>query len=430
MNPVQANAYAEKNGAGNGAGNAGNNVQQVLAQLARRRVTNSAQFWEDVATLAFPAVLPGPGDEATREVTFLWRSSESLQGVYLRLNRVTDKDNVARGMLEHLPGTDVWFLTLRVPATYCGSYTFTEIPPGVSEQQLALIGGRNTPFASQPDALNTAAAIRVHGGSYESVLRLDKAPEQPEWCNSQALPAGAVHTRYSVLAGHERRLRLYLPDVPPTTPLGLLVLPDAEAWFDNLGVLQAMDAAVRSGRINPFAVLGVDNRDQNDRAAILGGNTVLIDELAHRIIPEVLAEHADRAWSGRERTVLSGQSLGGVTALMAALRAPDTFGAVFSHSPSMWWMPDGSRRPFMFSEHDTSWVSEYVMEAPPVGVQLRLCVGSLEGATVPHVEQLHQRLLSAGADSSLVMYTGGHDFAWWRGALIDGLAALSTQHDG
>ncbi|MDX7500830.1 hypothetical protein SJ359_26830, partial [Raoultella ornithinolytica] len=37
------------------------------------------------------------------------------------------------------------------------------------------------------------------------------------------------------------------------------------------------------------------------------------------------------------------------------------------------------------------------------------------------VQQLHQSLLAAGLKSALSVYTGGHDYAWWRGAIIDGL---------
>ncbi|KJT52188.1 Trilactone hydrolase IroD, partial [Salmonella enterica subsp. enterica serovar Heidelberg str. RI-11-013343] len=53
-----------------------------------------------------------------------------------------------------------------------------------------------------------------------------------------------------------------------------------------------------------------------------------------------------------------------------------------------------------------------------------LCVGSLEGSTVPQVKQLHEKLRAAGVESHCNVYTGGHDYAWWRGALIDGLRLL------
>ncbi|MDH8655188.1 alpha/beta hydrolase-fold protein, partial [Klebsiella pneumoniae] len=69
-----------------------------------------------------------------------------------------------------------------------------------------------------------------------------------------------------------------------------------------------------------------------------------------------------------------------------------------------------------------SWVSKQVLSALPKDVNIQMGVGSLEGATVPHVQQLHQSLLASGLKSKLSVYTGGHDYAWWRGAIIDGLS--------
>ncbi len=65
----------------------------------------------------------------------------------------------------------------------------------------------------------------------------------------------------------------------------------------------------------------------------------------------------------------------------------------------MWWTPERTSRPGLFSETDTSWVSEHLLSAPPQGVRISLCVGSLEGSTVPHVQQLHQRLITAGVEA-------------------------------
>lgn len=54
-------------------------------------------------------------------------------------------------------------------------------------------------------------------------------------------------------------------------------------------------------------------------------------------------------------------------------------------------------------------------------VNIRLGIGSLEGSMVSHVKNLHKMLRAAGMKSELSIYTGGHDYAWWRGAIIDGL---------
>ncbi len=126
-------------------------------------------------------------------------------------------------------------------------------------------------------------------------------------------------------------MRLYLPDVPVVQPLGLLVLTDGEIWFDHLGVSAAIDAAIRSGRIAPVAVLGIDNINAGERVAILGGRRELVLDIAERLLPTLRAKYPERRWADRTQTVLAGQSLGGVTALMAARHAPESFGLVLSH---------------------------------------------------------------------------------------------------
>ncbi|NDL61609.1 alpha/beta hydrolase-fold protein [Acerihabitans arboris] len=397
---------------------------RVRTQLATSASLDITRFWRDVESVDIPLAAEVQGKSDDREVTFLWRSGKPLQGVYVRLNRVTDKSNVAKGLMAHVPSSDIWTLTLRLPATYRGSYTIIEIPEGTSPESISQLGGRCPAFAGQPDPLNQAPGINVRGDAQESILALELAPEQSEWAGVPRAQRGVLATSYPLVAGHKRRVRLYLPDVPRSAPLGLLVLLDAETWFDHIGVLGAIDVAINNGRIGPLAVLGIDNLDESDRSAILGGYSEVVLDIAERLVPQVRADYPDRTWAGRSNTVLSGQSLGGVTALMAAMHAPGIFGSVLCHSPSLWWTPDRSRRPFMFTENDTSWVSEHVLSTPPKQVRIRLCVGALEGAMVPHVQQLHQRLLAAGVDSDLTIYTGGHDFAWWRGALIDGLTVL------
>ena len=357
-------------------------IASLRNQLAAGHIANLTDFWREAESLNVPLVTPVEGAEDEREVTFLWRARHPLQGVYLRLNRVTDKEHVEKGMMSALPETDIWTLTLRLPASYCGSYSLLEIPPGTTAETIALSGGR---FATL---------------------------------------AGQLLTSMRIIAGKSRQVRLYIPDVDISQPLGLVVLPDGETWFDHLGVCAAIDAAINNGRIVPVAVLGIDNINEHERTEILGGRSKLIKDIAGHLLPMIRAEQPQRQWADRSRTVLAGQSLGGISALMGARYAPETFGLVLSHSPSMWWTPERTSRPGLFSETDTSWVSEHLLSAPPQGVRISLCVGSLEGSTVPHVQQLHQRLITAGVESHCAIYTGGHDYAWWRGALIDGIGLL------
>ncbi|EBL3037858.1 esterase family protein [Salmonella enterica] len=396
---------------------------RLRRQLAAGSQVDASHFWREANSLALPLVTAINGADDEREVTLLWRAASPLRGVYVRLNRVTDKDNVAKGMMTQLPTTDIWHLTLRLPASYCGSYTMVEIPPETPGETVLQLGSRFASLVGKADPLNSAPGINVRGNAQESVLALDHAPAQEEWSGCRAY-AGQLFTSEHRLAGQRRRVRLYLPDVPVVQPLGLLVLTDGEIWFDHLGVSAAIDAAIRSGRIAPVAVLGIDNINARERIAILGGRRELVLDIAERLLPALRAKYPERRWADRTQTVLAGQSLGGVTALMAARHAPESFGLVLSHSPSMWWTPDNCNRPDHFSAEERSWVSEHVLSAPSPAVRMHLCVGSLEGSTVPQVKQLHEKLRAAGVESHYSVYTGGHDYAWWRGALIDGLRLL------
>ncbi|EEB1956045.1 DUF3327 domain-containing protein [Salmonella enterica] len=396
---------------------------RLRRQLAAESQVDASHFWRETNSLALPLVTAIDGADDEREVTFLWRATYPLQGVYVRLNRVTDKDNLTKGMMTQLPTTDIWHLTLRLPASYCGSYTMVEIPPETPNEKVLQLGSRFASLVGQADPLNSTPGINVRGNTQESILALDHAPAQEEWSDCRS-HTGQLFTSEHRLAGQLRRVRLYLPEVPVAQPLGLLVLTDGEIWFDHLGVSAAIDAAIRSGRIAPVAVLGIDNINERERVAILGGRRELVLDIAERLLPTIRAKHPERRWADRTQTVLAGQSLGGVTALMAARHAPESFGLVLSHSPSMWWTPDNRSRPDHFSGEELSWISKHMLSAPSPAVRTHLCVGSLEGSTVPQVKQLHEKLRGAGVESHCSVYTGGHDYAWWRGALIDGLHLL------
>ncbi len=191
-------------------------IARLRSQLAAGHIANVSDFWRDAESLNGPLVMPVEGAEDEREVTFLWRAWHSLQGVYLRLNRVTDKEHVAKGMMTPLPGTDIWTLTLRLPASYCGSYSLVEIPLGTPAKMIAQAGGRFAALPGHADPLNKTPRISVRGSSQESVLTLDKAPAQPEW--SGGSPTGQLLTSSRIIAGQSRRVQLYMPDVDVLQP--------------------------------------------------------------------------------------------------------------------------------------------------------------------------------------------------------------------
>ncbi|HAS1135168.1 TPA: esterase family protein [Enterobacter cloacae] len=401
-------------------------ISQLLQQLEEAKI-NAESFWLEVSFLEVPEISNIPGISFERDVTFLWRASGPLQGVYLRLNRVTDKSAVNTGMMRQVSNTNVWTLTVRLPSSFCGSYSVTEIPAGISGQERSLLGSRFSSLKGLPDPLNRAPGIVVRHNSPESVLSLDHAPSMKEWHLPGKIIRGRIVPFSRCLGEASCRMRLYIPDISPSSRTGLLILPDADIWMDRLGLLLALEQAAEFGRIPPVAVIGIDSPGEAERVSFYGKGKSLVARIADTLLPELRKDFPQLQKIHRSRTVLAGQSLGGILALMGACYASDTFGLVLSHSPSMWWRPGRNVRPVDFPCSEQPWISEQLLYSPPHNVRIHLAVGSLEGDTVFHVSQLHHQLEYTGINSSAAVYTGGHDYAWWRSALIDGLALLKHQ---
>src|SRR5262249_42754646 len=78
------------------------------------------QFWEEVQGKT-PLVEPLPGANQLRRVTFLWRGGAEASEVTLDGQIPPDSQN---SPLLRLANTDVWFLTLRLPANSRFTYGF------------------------------------------------------------------------------------------------------------------------------------------------------------------------------------------------------------------------------------------------------------------------------------------------------------------
>ncbi|MYR44373.1 alpha/beta hydrolase-fold protein [Streptomyces sp. SID5910] len=354
-------------------------------------------------------------------MTIVWRQDRPVAGVYALANRVTDKHLAHRGMMRRLDGTDLWHVSLRLPHGLRCSYRvhpFDADDPHLDENGPRAGSSRGLPD-DRSDPLNRHA-----GGPFGSLLELAGAPSLTEWLTPPSTPADGVTDTFDLTAtdGTRYRLHRFVPHVrDPATELDVLIVCDGDQWFGRYGIARAVSTAMASGRIPPLAVIGVEaGVDVPARIRQLGANRRFVDTLADEILPAVTA---DLPHSGR--TVLSGQSLGGLTSLVAALWRPDTFGTVLAHSASTWWRPGMTGRPMTPTSDTDTWLHEQATTAPLSDVTIRMDVGSNEGITVDHLRKLHALLTSRGFDTTLDIYEGGHDFCCWAAALMEGLGALT-----
>ncbi|WP_018546475.1 alpha/beta hydrolase-fold protein [Streptomyces sp. LaPpAH-108] len=378
------------------------------------------QFWRDVTHRGTPLVEPLQDAPGERLVTVVWRQDRPVTGVYLLANRVTDKHRVRRGMMRRLDGTDVWYVSLRLPVGLRCAYRIH--PFGPDDPHLTPDGPRDGASRLLPD--DRTDPLNPHAtGPFGSLIELEGAPSLAEWLSPA--PSSACRTDafdFPATDGTTYRVRRFVPDLDDSrgTP-GLLVVFDGERWFDQYGITAAVTAAVEAGRMPPLAVLGVEaGSDPAARMRQLGANPAFIDMLADELLPAVTAELP--GWAGPRRTVLCGQSLGGLTALATALRRPAAFGAVLAHSASTWWRPGMASRPQTGVDGRDTWLYEQVAQAPVTDVRVRMDVGSNEGTMVDDLHRLHTLMAARGFDASLNVYLGGHDHSCWAAALIEGLA--------
>lgn len=392
------------------------------------------RFWNEVTRHGTPLIDPCADDETMREVTFLFcTDSPEVRSVRLVANRVTDKDREAEGIMSNIPGTGIWGVTLTLPADLRCSYGFS---PSASETPEPI----GTPRAPGPpvliDPLNLdpplRRASRVEEGRAigTSVFSGPLAPDHSAWTLGHRTPghrspghrsAGSAAARDREILGTSYPVHVSTPE--SQRPAGLLVLFDGHEWFDSLGVAAAVEAA----GLPPLVIIGIGTRSIPERVATLRGNRGFLRAVAEDLVPQIESELSAQGvvLPDRSRRVLSGQSLGGLSSLLMAFDSPEAFGTVLAHSPSLWWQPGTTATPAdLATATGDDWTTNLFLSADRRDVAFHLAVGSREGLMVDHARRLAEVLSEKGCTASVSVYQGGHDYACWRGALIDGLRRI------
>ncbi|ANH94714.1 esterase [Streptomyces sp. SAT1] len=377
------------------------------------------RFWADVSRRGTPLIGPDPlGSADHRAVTFLWRGGPGTRAVQVMPNKLGDPRAPEGNVMCRAPGTDVWHWTVRLRTDWRGTYDFfvdegDGPAPGHPEYWQWLRRNRRA------DPYNTRRLPRRWGGEPIACAELPHAPRAADWRPRPDVPRGTVseHRVPSRHLGDHRRVWLYTP--PPTAAapaeLPVLVLLDGEHWHPGLGIAHLLDNLIADGRIPPVAALLPDSVDAATRWAELTCRPEFVAFLEEELLPWAgtrLPLTADPA-----RTVVAGQSLGGLTAAYAAFRSPHRFGNVLAQSGSFWW-PDGP---------GAEWLTGQIASSARLPVRFRLSFGEQEWVALPAARRLRETLAAAGYDDAVYReFNGGHDYLCWRTELSEGLTALLT----
>ncbi|EOL9133212.1 enterochelin esterase [Enterobacter cloacae] len=377
------------------------------------------------------------GPEWVREqgkyrVTFWWRDpagtqhTSAVKRVWLYITGVTDHHKNARPQsLERIPDTDVWQWQGEFSPQWRGSYCFIpsentddfapDVFHGEQPDRLALREGwRKLLPQAMSDPLNTQN-WRGGRGHDVSALEMPDAPVQPGWDRPNTSYRQPVCIDWqSKRLGNRRRVWIFTTgDDDPERPLAVLL--DGQFWAESMPVWPALTALTLGRKLPPAVYVLIDVIDMAHRNNELPCNPDFWLAVQEELLPLVKQRTAfsDRA----DRTVVAGQSFGGLSSLYAALNWPQRFGCVLSQSGSYWWPHRGGQQEGLLIAQLKAG------EKTARGLRIVLEAGRNE----PLIYRANQAIYDELHTQQQVYWRqvdGGHDALCWRGGLTQGLMTL------
>lgn len=384
------------------------------------------QFWRETQRNGTPLIEPAESD--TSWVTFLYRGAAETREVSINWQMWTGE--LALNQLTLLPGTDVWWRSLRLPSTARASYQLTIDPPLVADPRSAL-ADRAQLAVSRADPLNHRPMLpepELDAFAQRSILQLPEAPPE-RWLDPKPKPAAGRLERqglFSKQLGHEHGLTAYLPaeySKQQKQAYPLLIFFDGEDYLRLMAAARLLDALIAARAIAPVVALFVHNDDPNQRATELPCNAAFAAFVADELLPFARAHYRLTTEAG-----LAGSSFGGLASSFIALTYPDRFSKVLSQSGSFWWNFPASHAAYDGSDNP-GWLRRRYTQRPVANTQFYLSAGifesSPEGDGVLDQNRLQRDVLRGlGYSVAYQEFVGGHDHLAWRATLPDGLIAL------
>ncbi|MDN3024053.1 alpha/beta hydrolase-fold protein [Streptomyces sp. S.PB5] len=338
---------------------------------------------------AFWAAAGGPVSVPTEDggwvTLFLWRGCEAS----------IDFENWSEPVpLRRWADTDCWYAEVRMPERLRVTYRF-------------LVDGD-----AYADPFNPVGA-----GAEQSIAATPDAPAQPHWPvvgADDVLPLPRVRLRWaSDRLGGRRTVRVH--------PVGgggpLVLLLDGDDWLHLHPAMAAFDSAAAAGDLPPVTLVFLPAKDRRTEFAC---RPALWQAVRDELLP-LVAESGVPA--DPDRLVVAGQSLGGLSALYAALEFPELVSRVACQSGSFWWTPAAGDVPDLEGGPVGGHLAARLREGPDLsGLRVAFDVGEHEPPMLPHcalVESLTER---CGATVRASRSASGHDRAGWRHALLRDVA--------
>ena len=353
--------------------------------------------------------------ENERIVTFLYHNEQAEQ-VLMFINRLTDEKNLDRSLMARIEGTGWWQLSMQMETTWRASYNFLPTLPGErpawlgDDDQVRL---RAALDSGEGDPLNPETVCNRIGRCM-GVVQLKDAPVQDFILTQEEIDALPAPEWMQTPDGHKYVLGR-VGDPAPDAPL--FIQFDGEMWFSQ-GMEQTLNRAHEAGRIPAMHVFFLHSGGRENRWKELNGDNPIADYLVEVAFPHLEAVHGIK--TAPQNIVINGQSLGGLSSLLAVLSRPEAFGGAIAQSSSLW-------QPQVMDRLDELEAAGEIDRLRHLYLEIE--VGEQEWILVPPHRELKERLEKLGLENAhCTTFNGGHDYACWRGAIVPSLEFIIEAH--
>lgn len=334
------------------------------------------------------------------DVTFRWLSDVP---VVVSLHLTGYPGSTIHGGIElTLTEPGVYATAVRVPDDACASYGFLVFDSVDAQHEMSIYKVLDNLVCDprNPDVIHRAFGL---GGS-TSVLELPGARRHPAWPEARGNNDDHDVSVYAIESSG-RTLTIFPGDVGGP----LLVMFDGDLWAGSrFGYREAMVTRnKKSIGPSPTAVL-VSTPDR----AILDKRAVMSQLFAGEILPAL--RRAGVRWS---EIIVAGQSYGGLAAAGLLVDLPDLVDAAIVQSGSFWFDEIGGERDYKRPGTITRTLGRLAGTQALSG-RVVVQVGDKEGAMVDQSRWFANAAREAGFDVHFEVWSGGHDYAWYRHGLL------------
>ncbi len=406
----------------------------------------SNEWWEEIASIGTPIQVPLESNRT--QLIFLWREEDTPSkhhSIYLDINGVINHHDFNAAELTRYEDTDVYYYVCSVENSWNGTYALIPVPEeaaqpaycGDKEQQISQhrnwIMKRREHHVADP--LNKLNFKYGKWGEMHSRIYLDPSVIHPAWEDFDNHHSAEdwssqcrIHLYQSEILKHKRRFWTYSTAKKTNIDLPLVILLDGEFWVESMPIMRSLDYCTQNDLLPPAIYLMIDAISFKQRSEDLTCNPTFWQAVIEEMIPQLNNQLGITIDS--KKTVVAGQSYGGLSALYAVLNWPDKFGNAISQSGSFWW-PNHS---LMLNSHQAD-IIQSLPEALYIDrdieslddqykLNVYMEVGERETMMIPLAERVHSKLIGNKHNSIINLYDGGHDRLIWREGLIKGLIWL------